>query len=52
MTVNLRHLCASAALVLLLGACGSKEAPKPAASAAAPAIFCFWVRLLKLSMIL
>ena len=37
MTVNLRHLCASAALALLLSACGSKEAPKPAASAAASA---------------
>jgi len=37
MTVNLRHLCACAALAVLLSACGSKEAPKPAASAAAPA---------------
>jgi putrescine transport system substrate-binding protein len=37
MTANLRHLCATAALALLLSACGSKEAPKPAASAAAPA---------------
>jgi putrescine transport system substrate-binding protein len=37
MTANLRHLCATAALVLLLGGCGSKQAPKPAPSAAAPA---------------
>jgi putrescine transport system substrate-binding protein len=38
MTANLRHLCASTALVLLLSACGSKEASKPAAGtpAAAP----------------
>jgi putrescine transport system substrate-binding protein len=36
MTANLRHLCATAALALLLSACGSKEAPKPASSAAAP----------------
>jgi putrescine transport system substrate-binding protein len=36
MSANLRHLCATAALALLLSACGSKEAPKPAADAAAP----------------
>ena len=36
MTPTLRHLCATAALALLLTAC-SKEAPKPAAGAAAPA---------------
>lgn len=37
MTANLRHLCATAALALLLAACGSKEAPKPAESPAAAA---------------
>jgi putrescine transport system substrate-binding protein len=38
MTANLRRLCATAAFALLLAACGSKEAPAPAANepAAAP----------------
>ena len=34
MTANLRHLCATAAFALLLSACGSKEAAKPAVPAA------------------
>jgi putrescine transport system substrate-binding protein len=37
MAADLRHLCATAVLALLLSACGSKEVPKPVASAAAPA---------------
>ena len=37
MTPTLRHLCATAALAVLLAACGSKEAPKPAAGAASTA---------------
>ncbi len=37
MNANLRRLCATAALALLLGACGSKEAPKPAAQSPAAA---------------
>ena len=37
MTANLRRLCATAAFALLLTACGSKEAPAPAANAPAAA---------------
>jgi putrescine transport system substrate-binding protein len=37
MTASLRLFCASATLALLLGACGSKESPKPAAGSAATA---------------
>ena len=38
MNPTLRHLCASAALALLLAACGSKEPAKPATAAASAAV--------------